>query len=230
LTVTTSPGGAVNVVLVADQGVTARLPDNVRFTARTIDGGSLSLMAMDHGGTSISAGSIAITPNRVAAEEATLLLQGAARLSVDGLPQDWAVKALLLDNEDVTDRPVELRDGRPKTLRVVLTDRVSGVVGSVASASFAGNSATTPAIVLVFADDESKWAYPSRFVRSVRAEGGRFELAGLPPEEYRAVAVDYLEDGEEYDPDFLKKMRERSTRFSLREGQQTAIDLRLIQR
>jgi hypothetical protein len=28
---------------------------------------------------------------------------------VDGLPDNWALKALLLDNEDVTDRPVELR-------------------------------------------------------------------------------------------------------------------------
>jgi hypothetical protein len=29
---------------------------------------------------------------------------------------------------------------------------------------------------------------------------GQFEVAGLPPnEDYRAVAVDYLEDGEEYD-------------------------------
>src|SRR6185503_1006345 len=118
--VTTSPGGAVNVVLVADQGVSARLPDNVRFTARTSDGNSLSLMAMDHGGASISAGSIAIAPDRAALEKATLLLQGPARLSVDGLPDNWALKALLLDNEDVTDRPVELRDSQPKTLRVVL--------------------------------------------------------------------------------------------------------------
>ena len=45
-------------------------------------------------------------------------------------------------------------------------------------------------------------------------------MTGLPPnEEYRAIAVDYLEDGEEYDQEFLKRMRERATRFSLREGE-----------
>ena len=237
LTVTTSPGGAVDVVLVADQGVSAPLPDNVRFTARTSDGNSLSLMVMDHVRStsansiaisgSISAGSSAVSP---AGEKATLVLQAPARLSVDGLPEHWALKAILLDNEDVTDRLIELRDGPPRTLRVVLTDRVSGVVGSVASSSFAGNGAAAEAIVLVFADDERKWTYPSRFVRSVRADRGRFELAGLPPDEYRAVAVDYLEDGEEYDQDFLKRMLARAARFSLREGEQVAVDLRLIQR
>jgi hypothetical protein len=56
-------------------------------------------------------------------------------------------------------------------------------------------------------------------------------MAGLPPnEDYRVVAVDYLDDGEEYDPDFLKRMRERAARFSVREGEQIAIDLRLVQR
>jgi hypothetical protein len=124
LTVTTSPGGAVDVVLVADQGVSAPLPDNVRFTARTSDGNSLSLMVMDHVRStsansiaitgSISAGSSAVSP---AGEKATLMLQAPARLSVDGLPEHWALKAILLDNEDVTDRLIEVRDGPPRTLR-----------------------------------------------------------------------------------------------------------------
>ena len=112
----------------------------------------------------------------------------------------------------------------------MLTDRVTRVVGSVGSGSFT-DSALNEAVVLVFPDDERKWTYPSRFVRSARAEKGRFEMSGLPPnQEYRVLALDYLEDGEEYDVDFLKKMRERAARFSLREADQIAIDLRLNQR
>jgi len=61
--------------------------------------------------------------------------------------------------------------------------------------------------------------------------GGSFSITGLPPEEsYRIVAVDYLEDGEEMDPDFLKRMRQPAARFSLREGDSKTVDLRLIQR
>ena len=86
--------------------------------------------------------------------------------------------------------------------------------------------------MVIFTDDESKWTYPSRFVRSMRAnEDGTFQIRGLPAgPDYRAVAVDYLEDGEETDPEFLKRMRDRASRFSLKEGERRAIDLRLINR
>jgi hypothetical protein len=232
LTLTTSAGGAIDVVLVADQGVSAPPPENVRLTARGIDGNSMSLTLMEHVGSdtvSISASALALASSSPGVRT-TLGVQGPSRLSVEGLPARWAVKAILLDNEDVTDRLIELRGAQAKTLRVVLTDRVTAVVGSVTAASF-GDTTASQAIVLMFSDDEKKWSYPSRFVRSVRADRGRFEVAGLPPnEEYRAVAVDYLEDGEEYDPDFLKKMRERAARFSLRDGDQIALDLRLVQR
>lgn len=236
LTVTTFGGGTVDIVLVADQGVSAPLPDNVRFTARTTDGNMLSLMVMDHSGSveatniSISGSGANVSAQADVRTRPSMGLQAPAQVGVEGLPENWALKALLLDNEDFTDRPIELRDGQPRTLRVVLTDRVTGVVGGVASSSFTDGSASVQATVLVFADDEKKWTYPSRFIRSVRADRGRFEVVGLPPEEYRAVAVDYLEDGEEYDADFLKKMRDRSTRFSLREGERIAVDLRLVQR
>ena len=106
------------------------------------------------------------------------------------------------------------------------------LAGSVTSGAFAPTDADADATVVIFTDDESKWTYPSRFVRSVRAnEDGTFQIRGLPPGlDYRAVAVDYLEDGEETDPEFLKRMRDRAARFSLREGERRAIDLRLIER
>ena len=233
LTVTTSAGGTVDVVIVPDQGVSAPLPDNVRFTARSSDGSSMSLMVMEHA-TAVNSVSATVSPLALSPGggiTATLGVQGPTRVGVEGLPEHWALKAMLLDNEDVTDRPIELRDAQPRTLRVVLTDRVTAVVGSVASPSFVDNGAASQAIVLVFPEDDRKWAYPSRFIRSARAEKGRYQMAGLPPnEDYRVVAVDYLDDGEEYDPDFLKRMRERAARFSVREGEQIAIDLRLVQR
>jgi hypothetical protein len=214
LTLTASPGGTVEVAIVPDQGVTSPLPANVRLSVRMADRSELGLMAMDHN-----------------SGRGMLTLPAAARVGVEGLPQNWAVKSILLDNEDVTDRPIETRDKQPKALRVVLTDRVTAVVGSIGSSSFVDSGTSTQAFVLVFADDEKRWTYPSRFIRTARSDRGRFEVMGLPPnEEYRAVAVDYLEDGEEYDQDFLKRIRQRATRFSVRDGEQVALDLRLVQR
>lgn len=221
LTVATAPGGTVTVTVVGDQGVTAPLPAT-RISVRAAGGASDS-MTMMHNGT-----------DGLRDAPMTLSLSGPSSLSVEGLPDNWAVKAILLDDMDVTDRPIDLSTARGTgtAIRVVLTDRVTELAGSVTSGSFAPTDADRDATVVIFTDDESKWTYPSRFVRAVRArEDGTFQIVGLPPSlDYRAVAVDYLEDGEESDPEFLKRIRDRAARFSLREGERRAIDLRLIQR
>jgi hypothetical protein len=214
VTVTTSPGGTIDVTVVADQGVTGRLPDRVQVTVRGGDRTESMVMRGDSSGARL-----------------TLAVGVPSRVLVAGLPENWALKAILMDNEDVTDRLIDLRGRQQASMRVVLTDRITEVTGLVSTTSLGDAGAAGQATVLVFADDETKWAYPSRFIRSVRAgEKGTFQVAGLPPEDYLAVAVDYLEDGEETDPEVLKRLRGRATRFSVREGERRAIDLRLIQR
>ena len=86
--------------------------------------------------------------------------------------------------------------------------------------------------VLVFPDDATKWTYPSRFVRTIRAaRDGRFEMRGLPPgERYLAAGIDYLEDGEEQDPQLLERLRSRATAFNLGEGEQRSIQLDVVGR
>ena len=217
LTLSTAAGGTVAVNIVADQGVTAPLP-STRVSVRSADRGMSESMTMMHNGAAANA-------------KMAMALTGPSYVGVEGLPGNWAVKAIMLDNTDVTDRAIDLSRDQGTTIRVVLTDRVTELAGSVTSASFAPDT-DMDATVVIFADDESKWSYPSRFVRSMRADkDGTFQVTGLPPSlDYRAVAVDYLEDGEETDPEFLKRMRDRAARFSLREGERRAIDLRLIQR
>ena len=218
LTLSTAAGGTVAVNVVADQGVTAPLPAT-RISVRSADRGMSESMTMMHNGPAANA-------------KMAMALTGPSYVSVEGLPDNWAIKAIMLDNTDVTDRVIDLSTDQGTTIRVVLTDRVTELAGSVTSGSFAPTDAKADATVVIFPDDESKWSYPSRFVRSVRADDdGTFQVAGLPPSlDYRAVAVDYLEDGEETDSEFLKRIRDRAVRFSLREGERRAIDLRLIQR
>jgi hypothetical protein len=220
LAVTTSRGGTIDIVIVADDSATTPLPERVRVTLRSPDLGTESM-----------------TMNNSRTNQGTMALQLAvpSRVSVEGLPENWALARVLLDAEDVTDKPVDLKNRANATLRVVLTDRVTQLIGSVvASASFgdAGSTKAIPSTVVVFADDETKWAYPSRFVRTARADNqNAFQVTALPPNlDYRAIAVDFLEDGEEADPEFLKRMRERGTRFSLRDGERRSVELRLIHR
>ena len=58
--------------------------------------------------------------------------------------------------------------------------------------------------VIVFADEPEKWGPHSRFIESARPDQqGRFTIRSLPPGRYVAIAVGYLEPGEEHDPDVL---------------------------
>ena len=217
LAVATTRSGTVDVVIAADEVVTTPLPGGVRVTLRAGDERSESL-TMNHGG-------------RTGEAKVMLDLPAPSRVGVEGLPESWALKRVLLDAEDVTDRLVDLKNRPSATLRIVLTDRVTQLVGSVASSSFA-DTATGPSTIVVFADDETKWSYPSRFIRTARSNSqGTFQVAALPPnQDYRVIAVDYLEEGEESDPEFLKRMRERGTRVSLREGERRSVELRLTHR
>src|SRR5262249_47466432 len=50
---------------------------------------------------------------------------------------------------------------------------------------------------------------------------------GLPPGSYFATALDYLQQGESDDPEFLERLTERATRVDVSESNIKTIDLRL---
>jgi hypothetical protein len=135
-----------------------------------------------------------------------------------------------LNGEDISDKPMEFRgDEDVSGLQILVTDRVTQVSGRVTTAK---GEPTRDYTVIVFPEDSSKWGFPSRFIRSGRADQeGTFRIRALPPDEaYLAVAVDFVEEGEGGDPDFLRQMRERATRLTLADGETKALDLRLIRR
>jgi len=86
--------------------------------------------------------------------------------------------------------------------------------------------------VVVFPDDAAKWVFPSRFVKTARADQqGQFRIRALPADDrYLAVAVDYLEDGEGADPQFLEQIKNRATRFTLTDGESKSLDLKVVNR
>ena len=157
-------------------------------------------------------------------------LTGRRLVRVNGLPPAWTLKAVLLNGFDVTDSPLEFRGAEETTgIQILVTDQVTEVNGKVTDAK---GQPTRDYTVVIFPDDPEKWDFPSRHVRAGRADQqGLFKIRGLPPgETYLAVAVDYLEDGEGGDPEFLREMRDRGTRLQLGEAEVKALDLTLIQR
>jgi hypothetical protein len=141
-----------------------------------------------------------------------------------GTLSDWQMKRVRREDVDVTDTPLDFAtdiDG----LEIELTQRLTTVSGSVSSD---GGGVALDATVIAFAGDPEKWGPHSRFVQSARPDQqGRFTMRGLPPGAYLAIAVGYLEPGEEQDPDVLEAWRQSATAFTLSEGETHALDLRL---
>lgn len=157
-------------------------------------------------------------------------VQGERIFRIMGLPPNWMMQAVMLNGDDITDKPVEFKGSDEVTgLQILVTDRVPEVNGRVTTAK---GEPTRDYTVVIFPDDSKKWGFPSRFIRSGRADqDGMFKIRALPPDQrYLAVAVDYLEEGEGGDPDFLEQMKERATPLSLGDGEVKALDLRLITR
>jgi hypothetical protein len=215
LTVVTGPGGTIEGSFVADSGVVRSLPTGLRVSMQTLSPGGPSMMNMSGNNTFRLMGA-----------------NGAVHLVVGELPDDWTVKAIMVDGVDMIDKPIDMKGGRASNVRIVLTDRITEVIGTIADTSAATADDTLNHTVVIFAEDASKWTYPSRYLRTVRTDDtGGFTVRGLPPNErYLAAAVDYLEDGEGSDPEFLERIRDRATSFLLADGERRAVALRLIRR
>jgi hypothetical protein len=141
-----------------------------------------------------------------------------------GTVSDWQMKRVRREDIDVTDTPLEFAtnvDG----LEIELTRRFTTLSGSVSNDR---GGVALDATVIAFADDPEKWGPHSRFIESARPDQqGRFTIKGLPPGQYLAIAVGYVEPGEERDPNLLKAWRQSGTPFTLSEGETHALDLRL---
>jgi hypothetical protein len=211
LSITTRVPGTLEGSFVADAGVRQPLPERLGVTAASTLG---SDSMMQFGGQRF----------RLTG------LTGLATLSVQGLPDTWMVKSIIVNGADQTDEPLDFTNGGTADVRIVLTDRVTTLSGSVSDTQ-PRDDTSREATIVVFPDDAAKWTYPSRYVRSVRSDArGAFRITGLPPERYLAVAVDFLEDGEWTDPEFLERIRPEATTFSLAEGERRGLDLRVLRR
>jgi predicted outer membrane repeat protein len=210
LVLTTRRGGVLSGTFIPDSGVVRPLPQGLSADIRSP--GNASGLRMMQGGRDNTFRVVGMT--------------GRFFLAVIGLPEDWAISRITVDGNDVTDEAIDLK-GANATARVVLTDRITTVSGMVQLRRERSSYS-----VVVFPDDSARWTYPTRYVRAVRAdEQGRFSIPGLPANErYYAVAVDYLEDGEEQDPQFLERLRSQAMTFSLGEGEQRSVVLDPITR
>lgn len=213
ISVVTSKGATIRGAVSTDGG--ARLAVGIQASVQSVGGGGLR-----------GNGFVAQVSNTGTFEVAGLA--GSYVLRIDRVPDGWTVKSITLNGRDAMDVPFDVRGSDQLVARVVLTDRINEVTGTVRS----GDQAVTSASVVVFPENPALWPFPSRRVRTTRVDStGLFRIRGLPAgERYLAVAVDYLEQGEFQDPDFLQSMKARATAITLGDAETKNIELPLVER
>lgn len=151
---------------------------------------------------------------------------GAARVR-PFVPDGWTVKAILHDGRDIADTPMEMKSGETLTgVQIVVSNRVTTISGQLADDK---GSPLVDGTVIVFADEAAKWSDDTRWVRAVRPDQqGKYQIQGLPPGEYLAVAVDYVEEGSWNDPEYLESLRRHGQRLTLRDAESRTLSIKPI--
>lgn len=143
------------------------------------------------------------------------------------MAQGVALKAVRLDGLDVTDSGIDVKPNENVSgLEVELTQQLSELSGLVTDT---GGQAVKDYSLVVFARDPERWTATSRYFGGARPDQeGRFKIRNLPPGDYYAIALDYVEPGSGTDPDVLDRIKDRATAFSLVEGEAKVLELRPV--
>ena len=218
----TSSGWSVSGQLTMDSGLVPTAPrERVRVAPRPLSSGQTPIgQGPGHPGNADS--------GRVR-EDWTFVasgVYGAARIRAS-VPDGWLVKAILQEGRDVTDTAFEMRSGETLSgIQIVLSNRVNSVAGQLVDDKGAPLADGT---IIVFAADAEKWGEDSRFVRSARPDQeGTYQIRGLPPGEYLAVAIDYVEDGMWNDPEYLEAIWRYGHKVTLGESDAQTVALKFV--
>lgn len=154
-------------------------------------------------------------------------LSGLRRIFVDVSSPNWALKKITLNDLDITDAPVDFRSKDVEGVEVLLTPKVSRITGTVSD----DKGPIIDYAVVIFSSDPTKWIDRSRFVVVGRpTQQGAFDLRGVPPDDYLAIALPNVVGNEWMDPEFLQQLRVNATSFVLMEGESRTLALKLKKR
>jgi hypothetical protein len=151
---------------------------------------------------------------------------GKMRVQLAGPGQGWSIRAVRYRGQDITDSGFEFRANENiSDLEVELTNRETTLSGLVTNAR---GAAVKDYAVVVFPRDRDKWTVGMRYLKTGRPDqDGRFKVSGLPPGDYYAVALDYVDSAEWTEPEYLDRIRSKATDVSINEGETKSIDLRI---
>ena len=140
-------------------------------------------------------------------------------------PPAWTLKQVVVNDHDVTDVALDAGAGNITDVRVVLIDKLTDVAGRVTSDR---GEPLKDYVVVAQPSEPMEGMAALRYVRTGRPDqDGRFDIKGLPPGRYVVTAIDALEIGREWDPNYQKQLRDAGRAVALKEGESVTLDVKL---
>jgi protocatechuate 3,4-dioxygenase beta subunit len=219
LSVTLGPGASVTGAVVFDGTAPRTAPGGLtplRVTLRQVD----SQPQLPTFGSS--------QPGEIDADGHFKMTGASGRVffALTGLAPAWTIRSVMLDGQDITDMPLDLSGkNNVSDVQITLTDKLTSFVGRVTDTR---GQNVPDYVVVVQAADQKDPVVAARIVKAARPDtNGRFEVRGLRPGRYVATAIESMEQNRQYSPEFQKELRRGAREFTIREGENLTLDLRL---
>jgi hypothetical protein len=150
---------------------------------------------------------------------------GAVVVRVSGLPRGWGLKSIMIGNRDYVGLPLEVRAGQPVSgVRAVISNRFPTLRGRVLDEQ----GAPAEGVAILFPTDPARWVEAGATTRFTKADrAGGFQIDTVRPGEYFAIAIEYVQQWQVNDPEFLEALRPRATKLVIAE-QPATIDLKVV--
>ena len=147
---------------------------------------------------------------------------GIGTLRVSGLREGWVATAVRVSGVDVTDKVTDFARTDGQRFEIVVTDQPTRITGRVVDRE---TREPRDATVLIFPADHARWGLQSQAVRTTRSLGGQYDVTGLPPGEYLAIAFSTPLAVDPSDPSVLRVLWNQATPFRVDDGEHETLTL-----
>jgi len=151
-------------------------------------------------------------------------LTGRRRFDIVNLPQDWYVKSVRYNGEDITEDAAELKSEKNATLEVAISTRGATISGHAFGDD---GQAVKRGVAVIFPVNQTQWKGNQPWTARI-TETGAFKLGPRRPGDYFVAALEYIEVPDGDPRPLFARLAEVAERVTLTENEQQTIDLRIV--
>lgn len=143
---------------------------------------------------------------------------GDYRLTVNGMPPGYFVKAARLGGKNILDDGLTVENTSSGSVDILISPNSGQIDGSVVD----DEQKPVAGSIVALVPDNPRMDRADLFRTATPDQYGRFSLTGIPPGTYRLFAFEELEPGAHQDPDFIAAFENRAATVRVDErGRQT---------